>query len=199
MKKNSERFEFVYVENDGTVRELDKDEINYLKTDFKPTDGNRPYIKNSFEQLTPDNKLSGFISREKVPSDIEIIETDLRFLELRQSISIYDSGKIIELPVGIYSIKVLGGWNVKVGDFRIELRNRKNDKIIKPRVTNWRYQSFELGERAKKIMILDIVEYGNYFIDFKNREDLKVKPTNLLIVSSFEKEIPNRKLKVWIG
>src|SRR5690606_24324138 len=113
--------------------------------------------------------------------------TNLRYAEMRFPIGIYDSNKAIELPIGIYSIKVLGGWDVSVGNFTIELKNKENGKIIYPKVTNWRIQSYEFGERAKKIMSLDIPKRGVYFIEFKNQKDLKVRPSNLLITRLFEK------------
>jgi hypothetical protein len=194
-----EKFEYVYVENDGTVRELDKNEIEYLQTEFDPYDGARPYVKKSYDAITPDKKILGFLKRSKVPKEIEIINTDLRYAEIRFSIGIYDSNKVIELPMGIYSIKVLGGWSVSVGNFSIEFRNRENGKVITSRVTNWRVQSYELGERAKKIMNLDIPERGVYYIEFKNQKDLKVRPSNLFITKLFEKEIPNEQLRIWIG
>ena len=56
-----------------------------------------------------------------------------------------------------------------------------------------------LEEEQKKIMTLDIQEWGNYFIEFKNQESLKVRPTNLLITRLFEKPISNKDLKIWIG
>jgi len=194
-----EKFEYVYVENDGTVRELDKDEVEYLQTEFEPTDGARPYIKDSYDQLTPDKKIFGFLNRSKVPKEIKIINSDLRYAEIRFPIRIHDSNKVIELPMGIYSIKVLGGWSVSVGNFSIEFKNRENGKVITSRVTNWRVQSYELGERAKKIMNLDIPERGVYYIEFKNQKDLKIRPSNLFITKLFEKEIPNEQLRIWIG
>jgi hypothetical protein len=65
-------FEFVYVKDDGTVRELYSDEIEYLSEEFEPTDGARPYIKNRYKSLTPDKKLSGFIQRNRVPKRLRI-------------------------------------------------------------------------------------------------------------------------------
>lgn len=199
MKSEKEKFEFVYVENDGTVRELDNDEIDYLQTEFEPSDGARPYIKSNYNQLTPDKKILGFLHRSKVPKDIEIISTDLRYAEMSFPIGIYDTNKAIELPVGIYSIKVLGGWSVSVGNFSIELKNRENGKVITPKVTNWRIQSYEFGERAKKIMSLDIPKRGIYLIEFKNQQDLKVRRSNLFLTRLFENELPNEKLEIWIG
>jgi hypothetical protein len=65
-------FEYVYVEEDGTVNELDEKDVEYLKTVFPPGDGARPYIKNRYNQLAPDKKISGFIQRNRVPKNIKI-------------------------------------------------------------------------------------------------------------------------------
>ena len=64
--------EYVYVNEDGTVSELDEEDIEYLKTEFSPADGARPYIKSRYSKLTPDKKISGFIMRNRVPKRIEI-------------------------------------------------------------------------------------------------------------------------------
>ncbi|GGW61059.1 hypothetical protein DFQ11_102599 [Winogradskyella epiphytica] len=199
MKSGKEKFKYVYVENDGTVRELNKDEIEYLQTEFEPTDGARPYVKNSYNQLTPNKKILGFLHRSKVLKEMEIINTDLRYTEMRFPIGIYESNIAIELPVGSYSIKVLGGWSVSVGDFSIQFRNKENGKTITPRLTKWKFQSYEFGERAKKIMTLDNAERGIYYIEFKNQKKLKVKHSNLFITRLFKQELPNEKLKIWIG
>lgn len=65
-------FKYVYVELDGSVRELYQDEKDYLKEVFYPNDGGRPYIKNNYYQLTPDDKINGFLERTEVPKEISI-------------------------------------------------------------------------------------------------------------------------------
>ena len=65
-------FKYVFVENDGTVRELDHEEIKYLSEVFHPNDGGRPYIKTRYSEKTPEGQLSGFILRRRVPKHIEI-------------------------------------------------------------------------------------------------------------------------------
>ena len=65
-------FEYVHVEEDGSVRELTREERGYLKEGFAPTDGARPYIKFKYKSKTPDDKLWGFLPRNKVPKNIEI-------------------------------------------------------------------------------------------------------------------------------
>ena len=192
-------FKFVYVENDGTVRELDNEEIEYLQTKFEPTDGARPYVKFSYNQLTPDNKMYGFIERSKVPNDIQIIETDLRYAHLKFPIYIFGNRKAIELNEAIYTIKVLGGWSVSLGNFKIELKNKDTGEVVIPKITFWKIQSYESGEKAKKIMKFSISTKGTYLIEYINPFDLTVRPSNLFIKSLYEKEIPNDQLRIWIG
>ena len=65
-------FEYVYVDENGSVRELDKEEQEYLEEEFSPADGERPYNKWKYEELTPEDKIWGFLPRNKVPKHIEI-------------------------------------------------------------------------------------------------------------------------------
>ena len=72
LRKIEDGFEYVFVNDDGSVRELTEDERKYLKQVFHPNDGAPPYIKSRYNQLTPDGRLSGFIARRRVPSRIKI-------------------------------------------------------------------------------------------------------------------------------
>ncbi|NBW11428.1 MAG: hypothetical protein EBR82_25685 [Caulobacteraceae bacterium] len=60
----------VYVEDDGSWRELSEEEIEYLRTPFAPTDGDRPYIKTSYGQRTSTGSLNGYLARRKLPRSI---------------------------------------------------------------------------------------------------------------------------------
>ena len=122
----------------------------------------------------------------------------MRYAEIRFPIRIHDSNQAIVLSVGVYSINVLGGWSVSLGNFSILLTNKKSREVIIPKVTNWRIQSYELGERAKRIMTFEVKEPGVYFIEFKNPKDLKVRRSNLFLMKLFENEIPNDELNIWI-
>ena len=48
-------------------------------------------------------------------------------------------------------------------------------------------------------MVLDVPEYGYYYIELKNQQDLKVRPSNLIFTRLWEKQIPNKDLRIWIG
>ena len=58
---------FIYINEDGTARELTPDERSYLNTEFHPVDGNRPYIKYNYDQISPDGKISGFLLKRRLP------------------------------------------------------------------------------------------------------------------------------------
>lgn len=72
MRLPSRGFIYVYVELNGTVRELDSNEQDYLQEEFHPNDGARPYIKSNYWQKTPDGKIHGFLKRIRVPWWISI-------------------------------------------------------------------------------------------------------------------------------
>ena len=74
LRRKEPGFEYVYVEDDGSVRELDTTEEVYLSEIFHPNDGAKPYIKYRYKQLTPDGKIIGFIARRRVPAKIPIIK-----------------------------------------------------------------------------------------------------------------------------
>ena len=67
--------EYVWVEDDGTVRELTAQEREYVTRKFDPTDGNRPYVKSRYKALTPDGKMRGFLERRDVPLFVRIRKT----------------------------------------------------------------------------------------------------------------------------
>ena len=65
-------FRYVYVNPDGSARELSADEQEYLNTKFEGSDGARPYIKLRYGSLTPDGRINGYLERRQLPGRIEI-------------------------------------------------------------------------------------------------------------------------------
>jgi hypothetical protein len=65
---------FVFVEDDGTARELTEDQKDHLNTEYYGADGNRPYIKGRYGQRTPDGKIGGYLKRRKLPRQISVAE-----------------------------------------------------------------------------------------------------------------------------
>ena len=64
--------DFVYVNQDGSVRELSQDESAYVSETFHPADGARPYIKRKQSSKDGWGSLSGFLLRRKVPQGVLI-------------------------------------------------------------------------------------------------------------------------------
>ena len=64
-------YPYVYLEDDGTYRELTNEERQYLEEKFDPCDGNRPYVKHRLYAKTADGRLSGFLKRSKLPKGLK--------------------------------------------------------------------------------------------------------------------------------
>jgi hypothetical protein len=65
-------YPYIYVNADGTARELPASERQYLETQFRPGDGAAPYIKGGYSQRNGWGDLSGYLVRSKLPRGIEI-------------------------------------------------------------------------------------------------------------------------------
>ncbi len=62
----------IYVNDDGSARELTDVEKEYVDTDFLPFDGARPYMKSRYEQRTPSGALRGYLQRSLLPPDVPV-------------------------------------------------------------------------------------------------------------------------------
>ena len=69
-------FHYVYVNQDGSVRELSPRECAYLSTVFHGADGGRPYIKSYYESKNRWGSRSGYILRRDVPRRLVIRGVD---------------------------------------------------------------------------------------------------------------------------
>jgi len=72
-RKAEPGFDYVYVNQDGTARELSPEEQKYVVEKFSPADGARPYFKTNYESRDGWGSLSGFIERRLVPAGISIL------------------------------------------------------------------------------------------------------------------------------
>ncbi|HXA35715.1 MAG TPA: hypothetical protein VNW26_05235 [Steroidobacteraceae bacterium] len=63
---------FVYVNQDGSVREISVGEQEYLTRHFDPFDGARPYIKSRYWSWDNWGSRSGYLKRYRVPWRISI-------------------------------------------------------------------------------------------------------------------------------
>jgi hypothetical protein len=63
---------YVYVNADGTARELHANERQYLETEFRPGDGAAPYVKGSYAERNGWGDLAGFLERSRLPRGTQI-------------------------------------------------------------------------------------------------------------------------------
>jgi hypothetical protein len=63
---------FVFVNTDGSARELHRSEREYLETPFDPFDGGRPYIKSSYQDKNGWGEIRGFLKRSELPSGTQV-------------------------------------------------------------------------------------------------------------------------------
>jgi hypothetical protein len=62
----------VWINADGSARELADAEKKYVDTEFSPFDGARPYIKSHHAQRNGWGELSGYLQRKEVPDGVPI-------------------------------------------------------------------------------------------------------------------------------
>ena len=67
-------YPYVYVNADGTARELHAGERTYLETEFQGGDGAMPYIKDTYEERNGWGDLNGYLKRAQLPDGIPIAE-----------------------------------------------------------------------------------------------------------------------------
>lgn len=66
-------YPYVYVNEDGSVRELHVSERAELETPYSPLDSGQPYVKNSYEQRDGRKKLCGYCPRTRIPKILQIL------------------------------------------------------------------------------------------------------------------------------
>ena len=63
-----EPYPYIYVNADGTTRELHAAERGWLETEYKLGDGAMPYIKDSYEERNGWGELNGYLKRAALPA-----------------------------------------------------------------------------------------------------------------------------------
>lgn len=62
----------IYINEDGSARELTQADKKYVDTEFSPLDGARPYIKSHYSQRTALGEIRGYLPRTEVPDGMPI-------------------------------------------------------------------------------------------------------------------------------
>jgi hypothetical protein len=62
----------VFIDDDGSARELTDAEKTYVDADFSPFDGARPYVKSRYGQRNALGELRGYLQRSLLPHGTSI-------------------------------------------------------------------------------------------------------------------------------
>lgn len=65
-------FEYVYVEDDGSAREVTEAEQRRLTTTYPAGDSRRPYVKLRYEAHDDQGRQRGFLRRRQLPARVAI-------------------------------------------------------------------------------------------------------------------------------
>jgi hypothetical protein len=65
-------YPYVFVNADGSARELHPSERKHLETPFHPADGGRPYVKRRYSQKNGWGEIDGLLERSKLPHGTRI-------------------------------------------------------------------------------------------------------------------------------
>jgi hypothetical protein len=69
-----DQYPWIFVNSDGTARELHASEREYLETRFPPADGGRPYIKFRYSRRDGWGDLAGFMERSRLPDGMHVLD-----------------------------------------------------------------------------------------------------------------------------
>jgi hypothetical protein len=67
-----EPYPYVFIEENGSVRELHLRERRFFETPMEPTDGSAPYIKRSYQYRNSFGSFRGYCLRTRIPSHLVI-------------------------------------------------------------------------------------------------------------------------------
>ena len=160
------------------------DSFNYAEVQFY-YDG---LTKNNWTQIL-DKESKDWIQihiDNKRPFDISSLDNE---------IEISTNNKMYELDKGKYKVHLLGGWHVKLGEFKIELINQTTKRKVETNEPKLKEQSYISGRRAKHILTFKIDKIGIYSMNTSNSKSIKVKQSNLKIsnLSLFLRKISYRR------
>ena len=118
--------------------------------------------------------------------------------QMEALIKISNSKSQLNLRAKMYTIDIVGGWLIRMGDFRISAKNISTSETFHARSARWPVQSYYNKKRVRRILKLDIPKEGRYDIQFLNEKTIGVKKSNLFFLSYLQNWIPHESIGVLI-
>ena len=91
-------YRYIFVEDDGSAREITINERHFFEIELSPFDGSRPYVKIRYESLNGYGGLSGFLPRRQLPKGIPIeqLSSEAESYEENELFGEIDGSKMVE-------------------------------------------------------------------------------------------------------
>jgi hypothetical protein len=62
----------IWINDDGSARELTEADKKYVDAEFSPFDGARPYIKSAYQSRNGWGEIKGYLERNKLPDSVPV-------------------------------------------------------------------------------------------------------------------------------
>lgn len=113
-------------------------------------------------------------------------------------VNIHTPNARLELLAGDYTIGVLGGFGVTLGQFTIDFRHLESGEVFTCKRSKWPIQGYAFSKRTKRILSVELDYSGLYEIQFIKPETLGLRESNAFLFSWFNETVPNKVISVYI-
>ncbi len=113
-------------------------------------------------------------------------------------IGIYEQGHIIELQPGIYTIKALDSWLVRINNFKVRFREVNGDLELTWKKKKLGANDHAFKRKTKSIGEVHVPKWTKYSIHFENQKSLRVIKMNygFFIGLIMDKAIPPEQVQI---
>lgn len=113
-------------------------------------------------------------------------------------VNIHTPNARIELLAGDYTIGVLGGFGVTLGQFTVDFRHLESGEVFTCKRSKWPIQGYAFSKRTKRILSVELDYSGLYEIQFIKPETLELRKSNLFLHYGFNNILPSKEISVYI-
>ena len=109
-------------------------------------------------------------------------------------INIFDKNIELNFKKGTYNINLIGGWGVKLNEFKLKLISSDKKEIVATK-TKFPVQNLT-DKKTKRILTVNIQKEGKYEVIISNPNSLVVYSSNLFILNLISKPIDNKSIQI---
>lgn len=113
-------------------------------------------------------------------------------------VNIHTPNARLELLAGDYTIGVLSGFGVEMGQFEIKFKHIPSEQVFTSTRVRWPIQGYKFNKRSKRILSVELDLSGLYEIQFIKPETLGLRESNAFLFGWFNETVPNKVISVYI-